>query len=179
MSLQECLSHVVDFRQRNKNFRHELLDILLLSVCAVLSGAEDYGEIALYGQKKEAFLRRFLPLPNGIPSHDTIRRVFMYIDERSFNEAFIAWISYALSGQYRQVSVDGKTLRGSYDSDQPAIHLVSAVASELGLSLGQWKVNEKSTARAAPRNYGYPRFAGVTGAGALTISYTAGRPRGS
>jgi hypothetical protein len=163
MSLQECLSQVVDFRQRNKNFRHELLDILLLSICAVLSRAEDYGEIALYGQKKEAFLRRFLRLPNGVPSHDTIRRVFMYINERSFNQAFIAWIGYALSGQYRQVSVDGKTLRGSYDLDRPAIHLVSAVASELGLSLGQWKVDEKSPARAAPRDHGYPRFAGITG----------------
>jgi predicted transposase YbfD/YdcC len=68
----------------------------------------------------------------------------MYLDEKAFNQAFITWISYALCGQYRHVSVDGKTLRGSYDLNQPAIHLVSAVASELGVSLGQWKVNEKS-----------------------------------
>jgi hypothetical protein len=65
MSLQESLQEVVDFRKRNKNFRHELLDILLLSVCAVLSGAEDYGEIALYGQKKEVFCGVFYACPTG------------------------------------------------------------------------------------------------------------------
>lgn len=64
MRLQESLSQVADLRKRNKNFRYELLDILLLSVCGVLSGAENYGDISLYGEKKEAFLRRFLRLPN-------------------------------------------------------------------------------------------------------------------
>lgn len=142
-NLLDYLSEVPDFRKENKNFRHSLLDILFLSICAIFSGAEDFEEIALYGEDKLDFLQSFLPFSHGIPSHDTIRRVFMHLDAQAFNDQFIAWMQArlqegGLSG--KQISIDGKTLRGS----KKGIHLVSAVLSELGLSLGQVKTEEKS-----------------------------------
>lgn len=137
------LSEIEDFRRRNKNFRHELLDILMLSVCAIFSGAEDFEEIELYGKQKESFLREFISFDNGIPSHDTIRRVFLHLNPEVFNTKFMAWVQETLKNlelDYQHISIDGKTLRGS----KSGIHLVSAVASELGISLGQVKTEEKS-----------------------------------
>ena len=142
-NLEDHLSEIPDFRRRNKNFRHELLDILMLSICAIFSGAEDFEEIAFYGEQKEAFLKRFIKLENGIPSHDTIRRVFMHLDSKMFNTKFMAWVSdttASLGIDFQHISIDGKTLRGS----KSGIHLVSAVASGIGLSLGQVKVDQKS-----------------------------------
>lgn len=143
-SLKHYLSEVEDFRnQSSKNFRHSLLDILLLSICAVFSGAENFEEIALFGRDKEEFLRIFIDFPNGIPSHDTIRRVFIHLDAESFNRQFMVWVEDSIAGLglcFQQISIDGKTLRGS----KSGIHLVSAVASELGLSLAQVKTCEKS-----------------------------------
>ncbi len=137
------LSEIKDFRRRNENFQHELLDILMLSICAVFSGAEDFVEIELYGKQKKSFLEGFIPLEKGIPSHDTIRRVFLHLDPEVFNAKFMAWVQECLKKlnlEYRHISIDGKTLRGS----KSGIHLVSAVASELGISLGQVKTDEKS-----------------------------------
>ncbi|MEM6298441.1 MAG: ISAs1 family transposase [Bacteroidota bacterium] len=142
--LSDYLSKVPDFRnQSTRNFRHPLLDILLLSVCGIFCGAEDIEEIALFGKEKEDFLRKFIDFPNGIPSHDTIRRVFMHLDAESFNREFMAWVQACISDselEFEQISIDGKVLKGS----KSGIHLVSAVASELGLSLGQVKTSEKS-----------------------------------
>lgn len=141
--LQGHLSELPDYRKRTKNFRHELLDILMLSICAVFSGAEDFEEIELYGKQKESFLREFIPFLNGIPSHDTIRRVFLYLNPELFNLKFMAWVQESLKElnlDYQHISIDGKALRGS----KSGIHLVSAVASELGISLGQVKTDEKS-----------------------------------
>ncbi len=76
-TLSEYLSEIPEFRRQNKNFAHPLLDILLLSICALFHGAKDFEEMADFGRAKEDFLRGFLSLPNGIPSHDTIRRVFL------------------------------------------------------------------------------------------------------
>lgn len=142
-TLLDYLSEVPDFRQENKNFRHSLLDILFLSICATFSGAEDFEDIALYGEDKLEFLQTFLPFTHGIPSHDTIRRVFMHLDSEAFEKQFMAWIQASISEvglSGKQISIDGKTLRGS----KKGIHLVSAVVSELGLSLGQVKTDAKS-----------------------------------
>ncbi|MDX2305513.1 MAG: ISAs1 family transposase, partial [Microscillaceae bacterium] len=142
-TLLNYLSLVPDFRKENKNFRHNLLDILFLSVCATFSGAEDFEEIALFGQDKLEFLQTFLPFSNGAPSHDTLRQVFMYLDHEAFGAQFMAWIQACLSEvglSGKQICIDGKTLRGS----KKGIHLVSAVVSELGLSLGQVKTDAKS-----------------------------------
>lgn len=141
--LSEYLADIPEFRRQNKNFAHPLKDILLLSICAIFHGAEDFYEIEDFGHEKEGFLRSFLSLPNGIPSHDTINRVFNHLDNEVFNEKFMAWVQDLLgdlSLSCTHISIDGKTLRGT----KSKLHLVHAVASELGVCLGQVKTEEKS-----------------------------------
>src|SRR3954469_3033827 len=121
---------------------HRLIDILVIAVCAVLGEAETFEYIALYGRCKEAWLRGFLALPNGIPSHDTFRRVFTLIDPDAFERSFLAWVRAVFrpeEGAPRQVAIDGKTVRGSFDrkKGRSPLHLVSAYATERGLVLAQ------------------------------------------
>ena len=100
---------------------HKLLDILVIAVCAVLGEAESFEDIALYGRCKEGWLRRFLALPNGIPSHDTFRRVLMLVDPDAFERSVLGWVravfrpEEAEEGAPRQVAIDGKTVRRSFD----------------------------------------------------------------
>src|SRR3954447_21094164 len=97
---------------------HRLIDILVIAVCAVLGEAETFEDIALYGRCKEAWLRGFLALPNGIPSHDTFRRVFTLIDPEAFERSFLGWVRAVFrpeEGAPRQVAIDGKTARRSFD----------------------------------------------------------------
>jgi predicted transposase YbfD/YdcC len=127
---------------------HRLIDILVIAVCAVIACAESWDDITLYGRSKEKWLRTFLELPNGIPSHDTFRRVFMLIDPDAFERCFIAW-TRTLSDQAVErevVAIDGKTVRRSFDRrrDLAPLHLVSAWASERGLTLGQRAVDGQS-----------------------------------
>ena len=126
---------------------HRLLDILVIAVCAVVACAESWCDIALYGRSKLAWLRTFLELPNGIPSHDTFRRVFMLIDPDAFEAGFTTWVGSLVAGFEREVvAIDGKTLRRSFDHGREPSpwHLVSAWASEQGLVLGQRCVDGKS-----------------------------------
>jgi len=126
---------------------HRLLDILVIAVSAVIACAESWDDIALYGRSKLAWLRTFLELPNGIPSHDTFRRVFMLIDPDAFEAGFTAWVGSLVAGFEREVvAIDGKTIRRSFDRgrDQSPLHVVSAWASEQGLVLGQRCVDGKS-----------------------------------
>jgi len=135
MSLQTHLAQVPDFRQPGGNLRHKLLDILVISVLAVLSGADDFVEMACFAERKLPVLRRYLSLEHGPPSHDTFRRVFQHLDAARFNAAFLAWVRQLLPAAVaEQVCVDGKTLRGS--GPQP-LHLVSALARAEGLCLAQ------------------------------------------
>jgi predicted transposase YbfD/YdcC len=127
---------------------HRLLDILAIAVCAVLGEAETFEDIALYGRRKEAWLRGFLALPNGIPSHDTFRRVFTLIDPEAFERCFMGWVRAVFrAGEDgpRQVAVDGKTVRRSFDrkKGRSPLHLVSAYATEGGLVLAQRAAEEK------------------------------------
>ena len=121
---------------------HRLLDILVIAVCAVLGEAETFEDIALYGRCKEAWLRGFLALPNGIPSHDTFRRVFTLIDPEAFERCFLGWVRAVFrpeEGGPRQVAIDGKTVRRSFDRKhgRSPLHLVSAYATEGGIVLAQ------------------------------------------
>jgi hypothetical protein len=135
MSLQTHLATVPEFRRQNKNFRHYLVDSLSISVLATLCGADDFEEIALFDQQKDALLRRYLALPHGAPSVDTFRRVFERLDVTHFNACFMAWMQQVLPAEAaRHVCTDGKTLRGS---GAKPLHVVSAVASATGLSLAQ------------------------------------------
>ena len=126
---------------------HRLIDILVIAVCAVIAGAESWEDMALYGRSKQEWLGTFLALPNGIPSHDTFRRVFMLIDTGRFEACFEAWArSFGTTLDREVVAIDGKTIRGSFDRsrDQAALHVVSAWASDRGLVLGQRQVGDKS-----------------------------------
>jgi hypothetical protein len=110
---------------------HRLLDILVIAVCAVIACAESWDDIALYGRSKLAWLRTFLELPNGVPSHDTFRRVFMLIDPDAFEAGFATWVGALTAGFEREVvAIDGKTIRRSFDRgrDQSPLHVVSAWA---------------------------------------------------
>jgi predicted transposase YbfD/YdcC len=126
---------------------HHLVDILVLTVCAVLCGADDWEAVEMWGDAKLTWLRQYIPLKNGIPSHDTIGRVFAALDSTAFQNCFTRWVSTicgSLAGQV--VAIDGKTMRGSHHHrlGRKAIHMVSAFASDLGITLGQLKTAEKS-----------------------------------
>jgi predicted transposase YbfD/YdcC len=127
---------------------HRLVDILVIAVCAVLGEAESFEDIALYGRCKRDWLQRFLALPNGIPSHDTFRRVLMLIDPGAFERSFLGWVRAVFrpgEGAPRQIAIDGKTVRGSFDRrhGRSPLHLVSAYATEHGLVLAQRAAEEK------------------------------------
>lgn len=126
---------------------HLLTDILTIAICAVIAGADTWVAIERFGRSKYDWFKSFLPLPNGIPSHDTFGRVFAALDPTTFSECFSAWMaSIAQLTQGQIVAIDGKTLRGSFDtaSAKAAIHMVSAWACSNHLLLGQIKTDEKS-----------------------------------
>src|SRR3712207_3659653 len=131
---------------------HQLIDILVIAVCAVIACAESWEDIALYGRSKQAWLESFLALPNGIPSHDTFRRVFMLIGPDAFEACFARWAQSLAGGIEREVvAFDGKTVRrsGSRRHEHGPLHLVNAWASERGLALGQRAVDGASNEIAA------------------------------
>jgi hypothetical protein len=119
-----------DPRRETKNKLHKLSDILMIVLCAVLSGIEDWVGMEEFAKEKEAWLHEFLELPNGIPSHDTLSDVLGRIDPQAFQSAFLRWVQAALpslSGE--QICLDGKTLRGSRVGDR-TVHLLSAYAAQ-------------------------------------------------
>src|SRR4051794_41166243 len=127
---------------------HRLLDILVIAVCAVLGEAESFEDIALYGRCKRPWLEGFLALPNGIPSHDTFRRVLMLVDPDAFERSFLGWVRAVFrpeEGGPRQGAIDGKTVRRSFDlrKGRSPLHLVSAYATEGGIVLAQRAAEEK------------------------------------
>lgn len=130
---------------RNGNaIRHKLIDILMLAVLAVLCGAEGFVEIEQFGISRIAWLKKFLELPNGIPSHDTMDRVFKKIDSAHFRQCFIEWVKSIAPVITGVVAIDGKYLRGSRDGEKKALDIVSAWSCENSLVLGQYKTSEKS-----------------------------------
>jgi predicted transposase YbfD/YdcC len=145
-SLNSHLSNIEDPRVQGRS-DHLLSDILMIAIMAMLCGAEDFVDFEDFGKAKEPWLKTFLLLPHGIPSHDTFGRVFAAMDQRQFAEAFRNWtesLRSQISGEV--VAIDGKTLRRSHDRrrGKSAIHMVSAWARDNGLVLGQVKVDEKS-----------------------------------
>jgi predicted transposase YbfD/YdcC len=144
-SIIEHFSSMDDPRRENR--RHLLLDIIVIAVCGVICGANDWGAVAEFGRAKEAWLRGFLKLPHGIPCDETFRRVFARLDGEQFQERFISWVRAVFEVTKGQViPIDGKCLRRSHDraAGKEAIHVVSAWAAENHLVLGQIKVDEKS-----------------------------------
>jgi predicted transposase YbfD/YdcC len=127
--------------------RHELLEIIAISICAFICNCETWVDVELFGKAKIDWFKTFLKLPNGIPSHDTFGRVFQLLNPQAFAECFRNWmIEVCEELGLKQVAIDGKTLCGSHDSKagKGPLHLVSAWATENGLSLGQEAVDAKS-----------------------------------
>jgi predicted transposase YbfD/YdcC len=126
---------------------HRLQDILFLTLCGVICGMDDEEAIEEWGQARLDWLRQYVPLENGIPSHDTINRVLSALNPATFQACFVRWMATlcpSLQGEI--VALDGKTARGSHDArgGVPAIHIVSAFACRLGITLGQVKTEAKS-----------------------------------
>ncbi len=141
----EHFSRLEDPRQRAK-LVYPLDEVLLLTLCAVLSGAENWVAIATFGRKKLAFLRRFLPFSGGTPSHDQLGIIFAALDGEQFQACFVDWTAKLRTVLEGVVAIDGKTLRRSFDraSGKGPIHMVSAFASAQHLVLGQRQVDGKS-----------------------------------
>jgi len=145
-SIEEHFGKVNDPR-RDRTKEHKLMDIIAIAICAVICGAEGWVDIENFGNNKIVWLKTFLELPNGIPSHDTFGRVFSLIDAQEFQAAFYEWVvavNEMIQGQI--VNIDGKCLRGSDDQrlGKRAIYMVSAWAESNHIVLGQRKVDEKS-----------------------------------
>jgi predicted transposase YbfD/YdcC len=136
----------IDDPRRDLTKLHQLNDILLIGIISVICGVDSWNEMELYAQEKESFLRTFLDLPNGIPSHDTFNRVFSSIDSTQFEACFIEWVQSISELVPKEViAIDGKTIRGAKSKGKKSpIHIVSAFACANNLVLGQIKTNDKS-----------------------------------
>ena len=151
---------------RGPNIRHHLFDIFVIALCAVISGAEGWEDMEEYGQAQADWFQQFLALPYGIPSPDTFRRVLSRLKPEELTQCFINWtdrLRESIAGE--TVSIDGKTLRRSFDraAAKDAIHVISAWASANQLVLGQLKVDDKSNEiTAIPRLLGLLELDGAT-----------------
>lgn len=151
MTLLSIFSRLKDPR-RGPAKRYGLSEILVMAICAVLCGADDWVEVADWCEDEEAWLKSFLELPHGTPSHDTFGDVFRVLDPDVFESCFREWIGGLVGVVKDIIALDGKTVRGSKDGTVPPLHLVSAYATSLGLTLGQegsaGKGNELKAVRA-------------------------------
>jgi predicted transposase YbfD/YdcC len=144
--LVELVKAIPDPRRQCRNLKHRLEDILVLGFCATLAGCDDFVEMAEWARHNEAFLRTFLDLPNGVPSHDTLNRVFSLIKAEALQAVLLPWALQRRGPAGDQVHVDGKSLRHARQDrgKGTALHVVSAWASQAGLTLAQVAVDAKS-----------------------------------
>lgn len=145
-SLTTSFANLPDPRT-GKRRDHVFLEIVAIAICAVICGAEGWTDVAAFGKAKRKWLKRFLKLPKGIPSHDTFGRVFGALDVKAFQASFMEWVQAVHTLTEGQVvAIDGKTLRRSHDrtNNKAALHLVSAWATANHLVLGQVKTADKS-----------------------------------
>lgn len=143
MSILEFAESLPDHRQEVK-VRHLSTDIIFITVAAVICGAEDWEDVQYFGRCKEAFFRRYLALPGGIPSHDTFNRFFSNIDPVVMEQQFRIWVKTICAHDSRLVSIDGKTICGAKSSGKSLFHMVSAFCHANGVCLGQVRSEEKS-----------------------------------
>lgn len=145
-SIEEHFGEISDPRQ-GLNVQHKLLDIIIIAICGVICGADGWVEIENFGRQKESWLRKFLELPKGIPSHDTFGRVFARIDPEAFQHSFMEWVrAIHMITQGQVIGVDGKRSRRSHDmkTGKEALYLVNAWAEANHLVLGQREVDAQS-----------------------------------
>lgn len=143
--LVQKLSRIEDPRVMGR-CDHALADILLIALCATMAGADGWDDMEGWAEANEERLRRYVELRNGIPRHDTIRRVFEAIDPKRLEAVLLEWIGDVCPTLGKVIAIDGKAIRGSGSlvRGQRALHVVSAYASEVGLVLGQQRCDEKS-----------------------------------
>ncbi len=144
LSIPAFFAKLRDPRRAHRRL-HRLQDIIVIALCAVIAGAQDWQQIVTFGLKRRCWLSGFLELPNGIPSHDTFERVFDRLKPQAFQACLREWVQ-AVSAALRikHIAIDGKTLRGSGSAKLGPLHLVSAWATAQHLSLGQVAVGAKS-----------------------------------
>ena len=146
----------------DRNKKHELIDVVVLCVCAVLSGAEGWCDIEEFGRTKLDWLRRYVPLANGIPVDDTIARIISALSVNGFQECFLSWMEDVVKlSEGEIIALDGKTHRRTHDRKRgvKALHMVWGCRN--GVVLGQVKSDEKSTAAAWSRNEWSSRHRGI------------------
>jgi predicted transposase YbfD/YdcC len=144
LSIPQYFAKLKDPRRAHRRLHH-LQDIIVIALCAVIAGAQDWQQIETFGRKRRAWLDGFLELCNGIPSHDTFERVFDRLQPQAFQACFREWVQAVSSAlRIKHVAIDGKTLRGSGSAKLGTLHLVSAWATAQHLSLGQVAVDAKS-----------------------------------
>ena len=144
--IASCFAEVQDPRQPI-NQSHLFIDLLVISICAIVCGADDWEAVADYAEAKETWLATFLALPGGPPAHDTFWRVFRHLDAEQFQRSFVEWVSSMVELKPGQVvALDGKQVRRSHDhaEGRAPIHMLSAWATENQLVLGQLRVDEKT-----------------------------------
>ncbi len=142
----QSIFEVIEDPRVERTKQHQLIDIIIIAILGVLCGADGWVDIESFGNTKETWLKTFLDLPNGIPSHDTFGRVFARIDPKQFETCFLTWVESINEKITGVIAIDGKTLRRSHDAGngKKALHMVSAWASENRMVLAQVAVNEKS-----------------------------------
>ena len=144
--MSEYFKGMTDPRQEAK-VKHSFIETIMIVICAVIAGCDVWEDIADYCRVKEAWFREALglELANGIPSHDTMERIFAMLNPKEFQERFIAWVQHTCGKQSREIiSVDGKTMRGSGSEEQKPIHMVSAWANKAKAVFGQMAVDGKT-----------------------------------
>jgi len=136
----------LDDPRGQKGRQHKLVDIMCIALVAVLAGADNFCEIEEFGKAKEGWLRRYLDLPGGIPSHDTFNRVFSLLNPSKWQAFFLGWVRQAITGKLNgeHIAIDGKEMNGSGQGDYEKVIQVSAMAVHRGISLAQLSVDEKS-----------------------------------
>jgi hypothetical protein len=142
----KSLDGLTDPRQVNK-VRHNFIETIMLMICAAIAGCDVWEDIADYCRVKELWFREKLgmALKNGIPSHDTMERVFGMLNPEEFQKLFIEWVQHSCGKQAQEIiSIDGKTMRGSARKEQKPIHMVSAWANKAQAVFGQLAVDKKS-----------------------------------
>lgn len=144
ISLMDCLGEIDDPRRPSNGTLHDFREILVMAIAAALSDSDTVEDIAHWARMREAWLRRFLVLKNGVPSEDTFLRIFRLLDPKQFEASFRRWVSGVVTALGGTIAIDGKTVRGSASGGEDALHMVSAFATDLGLVLGQEKVSGKS-----------------------------------
>ena len=130
-------------RTRYGNIRHKLEDIIIIGLCTIICGGEDFADMEAFGKSRQEYLAKFLELPNGIPDSDTFRRVFEKLNPSELSSCLVNWISVERNSR-GTVAIDGKTICGSGNDKHKAYHVISAFVAENQLTLGEICVEEKT-----------------------------------